>query len=666
MIRNQIRLDRLERVDFAAGTAFGDTGAYERLVGKVHFAIDPAAPGLPAIVDLDLAPRNAAGLVEFAADLDILKPVDLGRGNRRLFYEFSNRGGRGTMRFNDGGGADLTKASYAGNGFLMRQGYTVVWSGWQGDLVSGGGNIVAYLPEAREGGEPLRGRVRQEFIADTAGVLSLPVSGGANVECYPVRDRAGATLTRREHEQDPRLPVAASEWELARAAQTNGSVELTPSAVDLYVKGGFQPGWIYELIYDTEGSRVMNLGFAGVRDLLAFLHHDAVDADGQPNPLAGAFDKVYGYGQSLSGRAVREFIYEGWNEDEAGRPVFDAVQTHTASGRVFTNQRFAQVGRYPRQHEEHDWPAERYPFTFVAVPDPFTEKVDAVLKRPATDPLVMHTHTSTEYWERHVSLNHTDCRDGSDVEAPATTRMYWLTGEPHGAGPGARLISQAAPNTTSPGPAFRACLVLMDRWATAGVPPPATVLPTRAAANLVAPEDALARFPKIPGVALPAGPSRLPLYDYGADFDRGIVDRQPPLPVAGSDYPIQVPQVDTDGNELGGLRYPDIEVPLGTYTGWAVRAAGFGEGDLVSNAGSFIPFARTRAKRASAADPRPSIEERYASHAAYVAAVSAAAAGLVARELMLAEDAERFVEAAQRRNPLDSAVALGPLLSGGG
>ncbi len=594
----------------------------------------PSIPGernLPFVADLDLAPRNAEGLVEFKAVLDIVKPVDLNRGNRRLLCDFSNRGNRGAFtRLNDGGGSDLSKESYAGNGFLNRLGYTVVWCGWQGDLVYTGNNLVAFLPEARQNGKPLRGRVRQEFIADRHGVLSMPVSGAANIQCYPVLNRASATLTVREKETDPRVAVPDNDWELAKAKETDGKVELTPSNTDLYVKGGFKPGWIYELIYDTEGSRVMGLGFLGLRDLVSFLRHGKADANGVPNPLAGSVDKAYGYGASLAGRVVREYVYEGWNRDAEGRKVFDAVLTHTGVGRLFFNIRFAQVGRYPRQHEEHSWPSERYPFTFTPVPDPFSGKLDSVLKRPDTDPLIIHSHTAGEYWERHGSMTHTNPRDGSDVEIPANVRMYALAGAPHAAiaADNPRWIGQLPPNNISPQPFLRACFALMDRWATTGEAPPPSLVPRRSEGTLVSPEETLKHFPKIPNVNLPATPSRLPYWNYGPDFDdRGIMSVFPPEAVKGKEYPVQVPQVDADGNDMGGVRYPDMQVPLGTYLGWALRKAGFAEGELLSTNGSISVFPRTKAEREKKGDPRLSVQERYASHEAYVEAVKRAVEG---------------------------------------
>ena len=670
MARNQIRLEVARKV-FAGGRSFGDTGPYERLHGKVHFAIDPGEPNLPWICDLDLAPRNASGLVEFGATLDIVKPVDLARGNRRLLFEFSNRGGRSAITgFNFGKGQDMSKPEHAGDGFLMRLGYTVAWCGWQGDLIDRGSNVVAYLPEALQNGRRLRGKVRQEFSTIQPGILSLGTSEGAergeDVQPYPVLDRASATLTVREYEPDPRVLVPDSEWELAHARMENSKLTLTPSPNHITVKGGFKPGWIYELIYETEGSRVMGLGFLGVRDLVSLLRFGDKDSAGSANPLAGHIEKAYATGVSLCGRVVREYVYEGWNEDSEGRRLFDAVHTHTGSGRLLHNIRFSQPGRYPRQHEEHSWPSEYYPFTFDAVPDPFSGRQDGLWKRPKSDPLVVHTHTEGDYWKRHVSLTHTDPRDGKDLVLPESVRMYNLAGSPHMARPAddAIWIGQLAPNTMSAMPYRRALLVAMDEWASKGTLPPPSVIPRVSDGTLIKCEEYLARYPKIPGVKLPVrGASRLPRYDYGPEFDtKGIVSNFPPVPVPGQEYPLGVSSIDADGNNVAGLRYPDVDVPLGTYNGWSLRKAGFAEGEEFWNTGSFVPFARTRAEREATGDPRPSIEERYSSHEDYVRKVQRACDDLVKRRLLLEEDARTLVERARSRNPLDPAVPLGPLV----
>jgi hypothetical protein len=664
MSRNQVRL-QLSREPFAAGRSFGTTGAYERLLGKAFFAIDPDEPDLPFICDLDLAPRNADGLVEFSATVDIVKPADDSKGNKKVLYEFSNRGGRGVITgLNYGKGANMNNPEYAGDGFLMCQGYTVVWSGWQGDLIDRGTNVIADVPYALEQGKHLRGKVRQEFSTIAPGILSMGLSAGAergdDVQPYPVINPSTATLTVREHERDPRQEVPRSEWEFATAESRDGQLQVTPSNVDLYIKGGFKPGWIYELIYETEGSRLVGLGFVGVRDLMSFLRYGT-----EGNPLAGTVDKMYATGVSLSGRVIREYVYEGWNQDAQGRPVFDGVHTHTGSGRLLHNIRFSQVGRYPRQHEEHQWPSEYYPFTFGAVPDPFTGKVDGLWKRPQTDPLVIHTHTEGDYWVRHVSLTHTDPADANDVELPENARMYHLTGAPHMSRPAHDpiWIGQLTPNDMSAAPYRRVALVLLDRWATDGTPPPASLLPRVDDGTLVKAEEVLVRYPRIPGVNLPRDTSRLPRYDYGSEFDsRGIISEFPPESVAGQEYPLRVPQIDADGNTIAGLRYPDVDVPLGTYNGWSLRKPGFAEGDQFWNTGSFVPFARTRAEREANGDPRPSIEERYADHAAYVDAVRRACEKRVQERVMLQEDADLFINTAQQRNPFDPNIPLGPLV----
>lgn len=668
MSRNQIRLEWESTTPFGGGKSFGKTGPYEWLHGMVHYAINPNEKDLPFICDLEYAPRNADGLVEFKAVIDMVKPVDMSQGNGKLLFDFSNRGGRGAFtRLNDGGG-DYTKAGAAGNGFLNKEGYTVVTAGWQGDLVYTGNNVVAFVPEACQNGQPLKGKVRQEFISDKKGVLSMPVSGAANIQCYPVLNPSTATLTLREKEADPRVAVPKSEWEFTRAKEVDGKIETKASNVDLYVKGGFKTGWIYELIYETEGSRVMGLGFLGLRDLVSFLRNGSKDSAGAANPLAGHIKYVYGYGASLAGRVVREFVYEGWNRDAEGRKVFDAVQTHTGIGRLYFNMRFAQIGRYPRQHEEHSYPSERYPFNFASIPDPFSERNDGVMKRPDSDPLLVHCHTSSEYWERHGSMTHTDPRDGSDAPIPPNVRMYMLAGSPHAAiaADNPKWVGQLPPSNFSPQPFLRACFVLMDKWASEGKTPPPNQVPRRDAGQLVSPEEALQKFPKIPGVNLPKTPSRLPLWNYGPDFDtKGIMSVFPPEAVPGKEYPIQVPQVDADGNDLGGVRYPDMQAPIATYIGWALRKAGFAEGELMMTNGCLKAFARTKAEREKTGDPRLSIEERYPSHQAYIDIVKRAVGDLIKEGFMLPEDGDAYIAAAERKNPLDPNTVIEPLVTAG-
>ena len=285
-MKTAITLDLSRRLDFAEGHRFGDTGPYERLTGRIRFELDPEDLANQNIVDLDKVSTNKSGLVEFSADLDILKPVNLNNGNRRLLYDVNNRGNRTILRtFNDAvADTDPSKLSHAGNGFLMRQGYTIVWSGWQGDLEPDGKLLTAELPQALEEGCPLQGRVRQEFIVDQAGVFSMPLSGAPSIRSYPAAslDTTHASLTCRERETDPRQFLPTHEWAFAEAKQdsTGNQIDVTPSSVNLYLPSGFKPGWIYELIYETEGSRVMGLGLVGIRDLVGFLRYDNEDSKG--------------------------------------------------------------------------------------------------------------------------------------------------------------------------------------------------------------------------------------------------------------------------------------------------------------------------------------------------------------------------------------------------
>ena len=662
----EVRLSFNRKVSFADGHSFGDVGPYERWLGTASFALDPNDSANTNIVDLQYAPQNAKGLVEFTADLEIMKPVDLSKGNQRILYDVNNRGNKTALSsFNDAArNPDPLSLADAGNGYLMRKGYTVVISGWQGDLLPDPNLVVAELPEALKDEKSLHGTIRQEFIANDKGVLSMPLSGHCVIRSYEPTNPEGAILTVRELEKDDRQTIDPDTWSFSTIApDITGSMKVTPSSTHLYMRDGFKPGYIYELIYETKGSRIMGLGIVGIRDLLSFLRYDDVDANGTPNPLAGTIEKVYTYGQSLSSRTLRQFIYDGYNADPSGRRVFDAIYPHVSGGgRLFMNIRFSQVGRYPRQHEEHQWPSEWYQFAYSPVPDPFTEGLDSVLKRPDTDPLVMHTHTNTEYWQRHASLGHTDPRNGDDLEIPNNVRMYVIASAQHGgANPGEGDFTQQLPNQMSNGPTLRAVLSLMDRWATDGTPPPPSRVPRRAENTLALPDEVLANYPDIPGFNLPPSPSRLPKYNYGPDFDKGFITEHPPTPVAGQEYPLQLPVVDGDGNDIAGIRTPDIQAPVGTHTGWSLRKEGVAKGDFFSLTGSFVPFARTKEEREAARDPRLSIEERYSSHGDYVNAVNEATKKLVADKLLLQEDAERYIEAANKRNPLDPNIPLLPL-----
>ena len=495
---NRIELSIAERFSFADGHEFGSVGAYERLVGRAHFAVDPQAPAQRGITDLDKAPTDTVGLVHFTGDFSILQPVDPARGNRRLFFDYGNRGNKRMLQFfNDAPASnDPRTLAHAGNGFLMRRGYTVVWLAWQGDLLPGNGRMLLDLPVARERERPLTGLVRVEYIADRGGITTFPLSGRVSVRSHPTvsLDPREACLTRRRYPYDERIPVPPENWRFARVEggaglDNQGAIQaVIPSDSHIHIPGGFEPGWIYELVYTGRDPLVMGLGHAAVRDFVSFLRYGREDCAGCANPLreqGGTIDKAYAWGRSQTGRCLRDFVYRGFNADAAGRKVFDGILPHVAgAGRMWLNHRFANADvSGGQQYEDHFNPADTFPFSYAETTDQLTGRRDAILKRPETDPLVIHTQTSTEYWQRRGSLAHTDTR-GNDLPQPAGVRIYLWASSQHFADPlpkkPERGVCQNFLNTVATSMLFRAMIDAMDRWATTGAAPPESRIPRRA------------------------------------------------------------------------------------------------------------------------------------------------------------------------------------------
>ena len=646
-----MKLEITDRRPFAAGTAFGDTGPYGIIQARAHGAVGPRAPGQRPIVDIDHAPTGPDGLVHFAADVFILKPADMARGNRRLFFDWGNRGNKRAIQFfNDAPHSNNPATSaHAGNGFLFRRGYSVAFGAWQGDLLPGDGRMLLDLPIAHENGHPVHGRVRTEIIG-RANCDTMPLSGWASTRSHPATslDTSKASLTRRRYPNSPAETLHSSAWRFARlqgsvGMETTGAdTGIVPCRESIHLPGGFQPGWIYELIYDAEAPLVLGLGHAAVRDLVSHLRHDPA------TPLPG-IERAYGWGRSQTGRAIRDFIYHGFNEDAAGRKVFDGLLPHVAGAGRMDTSRFANLtDAAGQQYEVHHKPADVFPFAYAETTDHITGRTDAILKRPATDPLVLHTQSATEYWQRRGSLVHTDTR-GRDLPIPDNVRVYFWSGSQHSADPllGAPLrgACQNLMNVVATSALFRAMLEAMDRWATDGTPPPDSRIPTAADGTLVTMDQWRRQFPAIPGVAIPREPSDLPVIDYGPDAARGIL-REPPRIDASQHYAVLVPSVDSDGNDIAGVRAPMVAAPLATYTGWNLRGRGHGHGAMHEFTGSTIPFPESAEERAMTGDPRPAISERYADRDAYVAAISAAASVLSQARLLLAEDVTRAEAAA--------------------
>ena len=654
---NLVQLEICDRRPFAGGARFGGSGAYERIAARAHHRVDPLASPQLGVTDIGLAPRDADGLVGFSADVFILQPADPALGNRRLLFDWGNRGNKRALQyFCDAEHSNNPEtAAHAGNGFLFRRGYTIVFGAWQGDLLPGEGRMLLDLPVARHDDGPVTGLVRTEFIADEPGVTCLPLSGCGTTRSHPAisLDTARARLTMRPYADAPRQSVPVGAWSFARL-ETGGGLDglgpdwgVAPSDSHIFLPGGFRPGWIYEIVYEGCDPLVMGLGHVAVRDLVSWLRYE----EGAGNPL-GAIDRAYGYGRSQTGRAIRDFVWQGFNADARGRRVFDGLMPHVSgAGGKWLNQRFANaVVSGGQQHEDHYAPADRFPFAYSSCADPYGGGHDAILKRPDTDPLILHTQTATEYWQRRGSLVHTDC-EGNDLAEPEGVRIYHWAGTQHTADPNQReprrAICEHWLNIAQTSMLFRAMLDALDRWAEDGTPPPPSRYPRIADGTLVPYETWRRQFPSIPGGTVPQAPNKMPALNFGPRSRDGFLETEPPEVLAEEGYPVLVPSVDADGNEIAGVRAPMIAAPIGTFAGWNIRRRGVAGGAMHEFSGSYIPFPDTPEERTATGDPRPSLLERYGDAAGYLQAVEAAAQALIEEGFMLEEDLPRVRGRAQ-------------------
>ncbi len=652
---NLVQLEICDRRPFAGGARFGGSGAYERIAARAHYRVDPLASPQLGVTDIGLAPRDADGLVGFSADVFILQPADPALGNRRLLFDWGNRGNKRALQyFCDAEHSNNPEtAAHAGNGFLFRRGYTIVFGAWQGDLLPGEGRMLLDLPVARHDDGPVTGLVRTEFIADEPGVTCLPLSGCGTTRSHPAISLDTARLTTRPYADAPRQPVPVGAWSFARL-EIGGGLDglgpdwgVAPSDSHIFLPGGFRPGWIYEIVYEGCDPLVMGLGHVAVRDLVSWLRYE----EGAGNPL-GAIDRAYGYGRSQTGRAIRDFVWQGFNADARGRRVFDGLMPHVSgAGGKWLNQRFANaVISGGQQHEDHYAPADRFPFAYSSCADPYGGGHDAILKRPDTDPLILHTQTATEYWQRRGSLVHTDC-EGNDLAEPEGVRIYHWAGTQHTADPNQReprrAICEHWLNIAQTSMLFRAMLDALDRWAEDGIPPPPSRYPRIADGTLVPYETWRRQFPSIPGGTVPQAPNKMPALNFGPRSRDGFFETEPPEVLAEEGYPVLVPSVDADGNEIAGVHAPMIAAPIGTFAGWNIRRRGVAGGAMHEFSGSYIPFPDTPEERTATGDPRPSLLERYGDAAGYLQAVEAAAQALIEEGFMLEEDLPRVRARAQ-------------------
>jgi len=645
------RVEIISRTDIQDGRAFGLAGAYEKIVGRVHFTVNPGSLHNRLIVDLDKAPRNAQGEVEFSADLYLLKPKDMNKGNNAVLFEVSNRGGKGILHIVNGVTSSDPAAEF-GDGFLLREGYTIAWIGWEFDVADHGENLRLFVPVAHDaGGKEIRGLVRSDFTP-AQKVEDMPLGhsllGPAGGKSYPVDDPANTknVLTVRDTPDGPRQTIPRSQWSFAHAV--DGKLAADPHFIHL--DGGFRPGKIYEVVYEAKDPVVVGLGLAAVRDFLSYLKYD-------PQSTAPV-KRVYAVGISQSGRFLRHFLYQDFNADEQSRQVMDGVIAHVAgAGRGSFNHRFAQPSRDAQPLSSLFFPTDLFPFTDLPEADPEHGETAGLLDastKSQTAPKIFFTNTSYEYWGRSASLIHTSPDGLTDAKIADNVRVYMLAGLQHFSAPfPPKKSNPGSPDSNAqqrynPNPIqwyWRALITDMDQWVKDGTSPPPSTYPKISDATLV-PLNKWA-FPKIPGVNKPHEASLAYHLDFGPQWKEGIVSLEPPK--VGKPFVVLVPQSDADGNDQGGVSLPELQVPLATYTGWSLRDPSIGAGDLrLSFYGSFIPFARTPAEREKSGDPRPSIAERYTSREQYLGKFAEAAMKLIRDRFLLREDLPAVLERGQR------------------
>lgn len=685
-------IDRFEIIStadaFSGATPPGAAGPYQVITGIVHGKIVAASPDNSGIVDLANAPVDADGYVAYTTDVVLLRPKNPANGKRVLFYDVVNRGNKLGQGSYIGGGALVTGAAPDSTfPSLLANGYTVVWSGWQSGITQTGNGAgatvgVTFPTATNKDGSPITGLAREEFVPDFAGgvATSIPLTyaPASQTDISEVVFTARQTWTNSAGLQDYNAPsVPVTSWTYATAATGAVSVTFTPPAAVPGSGGALvapDTGTIYEFVYRAKNPTVNGIGFAAVRDLVSFLRSADKDGQGNPNPLndmktapcatgvaCGSapttnFDIAIGEGISQSGRFLRDFLYQGFNKDVQGNKVFDGLMPIIpASRKTWTNLRFAQIGRWSKEHEDHFMPGEQFPFAYNVITDPVTGATDGLLQKcllNSTCPKIMQLDGGYEWWGGRASLVVTDGA-GKDLTLPDNVRYYLVAGTQHGGGagvttgaltiPAAGSLCQLPGSPVAETPITRALIPAMEKWVTQNVAPPASQYPTVASGNLVG--SLAIGFPNLSNVIVPSGatakPTPLSLIYSGIYNQLFAIDYTNAVPVVNlaKQYQVLVPRVDKNGNEIAGILIPDVKVPLATYTGWNLRAAGHAIGEACTSNGAAIPFAVDNPSKSGGSDSRASLADLYTGRADYKAKVTTAANALVAQGYLLALDA---------------------------
>jgi Alpha/beta hydrolase domain len=625
---------------------------HEVISGRYAGELDPADPHNSIITDLNLAPRNARGKVEYSADFVLTRPWDPEKVSGVLIYDVANRGGAPVV-------AD-------------EKGHIHVVSGWQGDIPPAPDKYTLTVPVARNpDGSPVTGPVFARFINMPKDSLSLSIRGGigAGVPLPEPVSMVGsdARLIRRRSDAKTGEAVPAEDWAFADCSQT--PFPGAPNPKMLCVKEGFDPAFAYELTYTGKDPPVLGIGFAAVRDLVAFLRYSPGTQDA-PNPIAGQVRKTIGRGPSQSGNFIRSFIHLGFNAAEDGRIVFDGVNPHIAARLLAMNLRFS----VPSGAAEIFEPGSEGVLWWGRYEDKLRgHGVSSLLDRCSADhtcPKVFETFGSSEFWGLRMSPDLVGPDAKADIPLPANVRRYYFPGTTHGGGAGGFSTRpqdlphsrgcELAGNPNPMFPSMRALTQALVEWVVDGKEPPPSRYPQLSTGDLVPPKRTAMGFPVIPGKPSPEGKlNPLPIYDFGPEFRSADLSGRMTLipPKIRGQTAALVPRVDADGNETSGIPSVQLRVPLGTYLGWNVQATGYYKGAACGFQGGFIPFAQTREERLASKDPRPSLEERYGTHAGFVEKVKAAAADLVRERFLLPEDAQQIVKEAETSDVLVGGVA---------
>lgn len=666
----QVSVTKIESPTFG-GASFGSVGQYELIQGTITGEVDPANPQNAVIADIDNGPRNSHGFVSYTSDFQILRPIDLARGNHRILFDLPNRGNATAIGlFNGGSPNNKTTSGTPGNGFIMNQGYTLVEGAWDISAPSTGFAVqfpIATNPDA----SVITGIALEEFDIDKN---ATPTTERLNYAAA-TPDKSQATLTVRENYEDSPMVIPASGWDYTDATLT--AIKLTSGPFG--APGSFGPTALYEFTYMAKNPIIAGLGFAALRDLATFLRTAQTDDFGTANPVAGDVQAIYSTCYSQPCRTMHDFVLLGFNETEydhnknghggAGErrqkdghdgagvrhlKVFDGILNWVGGGDgIYMNYRFAQPARTHRQHIARWYPEFQFPWANHMTHDRVTGQTAGRLdacRRTDTCPKIIELNSENEYWSKGGSLLTTDTAGNDlDLEDTPGVRYYLMSSLPHAAGIVAGICQQPQ-NPLTAGPVLRALLVDIDDWVSNGTRPPDNRVPQRSTGTLIPslPQSGMG-FPSIPGVSYNGILHTRDLLDFGPQFRHGILTNLPPILVAVP-YPVFVPKTDADGNDLAGIRLPDISVPIATYTGWALRASAPGDPvpiiDGCDASGQRIPFQKTALDRLATGDPRPSLQERYPDHATYVQLVTQAAQQLQAERLLLDMDVQAYISAA--------------------